>query len=192
MKKSLPSEPFRKKKMNIGRVVALVCFIFLIVAGMLAAILSYAYAGRAKSYIVDTFNNIRHKKVDTHSIAAQVQDTVTSQVQGQVTNAVGSAAKSLEPGTALSQNGIGDKAITGVKISGKAILITGVLASTPETFAKLELSESGSGQLVATMNFGTEAGQTTATVAKLFTVIPGTYTVKISTKGAWNVTIVEK
>lgn len=190
--KKLPSEPFRKKKMNIGRVIALVCFIFLIVGGILVAIFGYAYAGRAKNYLVDSYNNLRHKKIDTHTIASQVQNTVTTQVQGQVQNAVGSAAQTLEPGTALSQNGVDDKTITGVKISGKAIVMTGILASVPETSAKLELSESGSGQLVATMNFGTEAGKTTATVAKLFTVFPGTYTLKISTKGAWNVTIVEK
>lgn len=184
-----------KKKMNIGRIIAWVCFVFLIVAIGTGTLIGYAYAGKAKTYLANVWQDIRHKKVDTSALTQKVQNSVeaqTPQVQEQIQNVVGSAVKSLEPGTALSQNGIGDKTITGVKISGKAILITGVLASAPETSAKLELSESGSGQLVASMNFGTESLQTTATVAKLFTVIPGTYTVKISTKGAWNVTIVEK
>lgn len=174
--------------MSVGRVVAIICLLFIVIGGGFAAFFGYAFVGKARESVASLF----HKKIDTKQLAQSVSNTVQTQVQGQVQNAANTAIENLQPGTVLSQSGVGDKTITGIKISGSHVLVTGVLAAAPSTQAKLELSESGSGQLVASMSFGTSSTQTTATTAKLFTVIPGTYTVKIQASAAWNVTIVEK
>jgi cytoskeletal protein RodZ len=177
-----------KKKMHIGRIIALVCFVFLIIGGILLVLFGYRYSRRVKDFI----NKWRHHSLDVQDIKNTVQESVTNGVEDSAHEAVNKTVESLKPGTALSQTGVGNKNISDVKITGKAVLVTGVLVAPPNTSAKVELLESGSGQLIATLSFGTSAGQSTATTAKLFTVIPGTYKVNITTVGAWNVTIVEK
>lgn len=183
----------KKKTINIGQRIALVCLIVFILAGLGASFYSVSAFKKVKTFAGELLDkDILQKDIRVAEVKEDIQSDVTSAVQGKVQDTVDATIKNLQPNASLSQTGVGDKEITDVKISGKAVLITGVLAAPENTTAKLELLEAGSARLVATMSFGTSGGQTTATTAKLFTVFPGTYKVKITTVGGWNVTIIEK
>ncbi len=194
----------QKRPRNIGQWVAIACVVFVLIVGTGLASFGLPRVRQGLQHAQTSLSHLGSKVTNIDGIKGEVKNSVTSAVQGQVGNtvsntvhgavnsAVNSAVSELAPNTDLSTNGIGNKTIQNVKIKGKAVLITGILAAPANTEAKLELSESNSARLIASMSFGTAQGQTTATIARLFTVIPGDYTVRIETTGAWNVTIVEK